>query len=149
MICPRCDKQGLICKAELINLGVMLHICDECHASWPINQAVNLKNFKDLTAFLQENHLTYENAKIRDLGYVNSTDERSRAYFNVSDSELLRLIDEAWAMKKDPLPFDSGAYVIDMKRIIGMEGESGIKIIVQPGTSDIKTAYPIKIQGKI
>ena len=47
-------------------------------------------------------------------------------------------------MKDVPLIYDPGAYVINMKRIIGTNGESAIKIVVKPGTAEIKTAYPIK-----
>ena len=32
-----------------------------------------------------------------------------------------------------------------MKKIIGLEGETAIKIVVIPGTSEILTAYPIKL----
>jgi hypothetical protein len=63
----------------------------------------------------------------------------------VSSDKIIDLIDEAWIMKKEPLSYDSGAYIINMNRIIGMEGESGIKIIVKPDTPEIRTAYPIKI----
>jgi hypothetical protein len=146
MICPRCDNQGLIYKAKVLNLDLELYICDECDACWPINQIIGINNFKDLTVFFEEHTLTYEDAEIEDLGYLNLNEEkRLRTFFNVSGNELIALVDEAWLMKGSPVPFDLGAYVIDMKRIIGTNGESVIKIIVKPGTAEIKTAYPVKI----
>jgi hypothetical protein len=146
MICPRCDNQGLICKVKVLNLGLELNVCDECDACWSTNQIMNINNFKDLTVFLEEHKLTYEEAEIENLGYLKSGEEkRQRTFFNTSGNELIMLIDEGWLMKGSPLPIDSGAYVIDMKRIIGTNGESAIKIIVKPGTAEIKTAYPIKL----
>lgn len=144
MVCPRCDEQGLIYKAKILNLGIELLLCDECEACWLETEIIDIKNFKDLALFLEEHHLTYENTDIKDLGYIGSS-ERNRAYFNVSADEIIELIDEAWLMRKEPLISDRGAYVIDMKRIVGMQGEKGIKIIVKPGTAEIKTAYPIKL----
>jgi len=65
--------------------------------------------------------------------------------FNCAKNDILKLIDEAWSLKNLPLKEDPGAYVINMGRQIGTKGETGIKIIVKPGTSEIITAYPIKI----
>ena len=80
------------------------------------------------------------------MGYLKSGEgKRQRTFFNVSGNELITLIDEGWLKKSSPLPIDLGAYVIDMKRIIGTNGESAIKIIVKPETAEIKTAYPIKL----
>jgi hypothetical protein len=70
MICPRCDGQGLIYNALVVNLGIIIKICDECEACWPEKQPVSLQNFKGLTTFLKENGLTYDNSTIEDLGYV-------------------------------------------------------------------------------
>jgi hypothetical protein len=145
-LCPRCDNQGLIYKAKILNLGIILNICDECDACWPENQKVTINNFKDLTIFLEEHNLMYQYTEIIDLGYVESTpDERQQTFFNVPRKAIISLIDEAWVMKDAHLINDPGAYVINMKRVIGTDQESAIKIIVKPGTSEIKTAYPIKI----
>lgn len=146
MICPRCDNQGLIYKAKLLNLEIMLNICDECDACWNENQTITINNFKDLTVFLEEHNLTYEEAEIIDLGYIEpDTEEKKCTFFNIPREKIIPLIDEAWTMKNVPLINDPGAYVIDMKRVIGTNEESAIKIIVKPGTAEIKTAYPIKI----
>ena len=45
-------------------------------------------------------------------------------------------------MRGNSLANDPGAYVIDLGRVIGTNGETTIKIIVIPGTSEIITAYP-------
>lgn len=73
MICPRCDEQGLIYNAKVVELEILIKICDECEACWLENQPVKLGNFKGLTAFLEENGLTYDNSTIKDLGYVQET----------------------------------------------------------------------------
>lgn len=65
--------------------------------------------------------------------------------FNVPKDKILQLIDEAWVMKGAPLISDSAVYIVDMKKSIGLNGESAIKIVVIPGTSEIITAYPISL----
>lgn len=146
MICSRCDAQGLIYRVRILDLGLELNICDECEACWPVGESIRIEKFKDLTVLLEECGLTYENTKIEDLGYVESDEkERKRTFFNVAKDEIITLIDEAWIIKTSPLTPDSGAYVINMKRVIGTNGETAIKIIVKPRTSEIRTAYPVKL----
>ncbi|WP_163264825.1 hypothetical protein [Chelativorans alearense] len=62
--------------------------------------------------------------------------------FNTQDDNALALVDEAWAMRGAPDPKDPGAYVVDMGRPIGTSGETSIRIIVKPGTTEVITAYP-------
>ena len=146
MICPRCDNQGLIYRAKVLSLEIILNICDECDACWPENQKMTINNFKDLTVFLEEHNIVYQDTEIIDLGYLEaSLNERNRTFFNIPREEIISLIDEAWVMKEAPLTSDPGAYIINMKKIIGTNRESAIKIIVKPGTAEIKTAYPVKI----
>lgn len=52
-------------------------------------------------------------------------------------------MDEAWQKKGAPLPNDPGAYVVPMGRIVGTNGETAIKIVVKPRTSEVITAYPV------
>lgn len=68
--CPLCDGQGNIYKAKVVDLGIIIKICDECEACWKEDQLVELENFKGLTPFLKENDLTYEGTTIEDLEYV-------------------------------------------------------------------------------
>lgn len=63
--------------------------------------------------------------------------------FDVPRNHVLSLVDEAWSVKGSPLVNDPGAYVVNMNKIIGTNGETSIKIIVRPGTNQIITAYPI------
>lgn len=146
MVCPRCDGQGLIYRVKVLNLGIELNTCDECEACWPISFTMLIENFKDMTVFLEEHGLTYEGAEIKDLGYIGLENERRRNFFATPKNDIIALVDEAWLMKEGPLSHDQGAYVIDMKRIVGTKGESIIKIIVKPGTSEIRTAYPVEIK---
>ncbi|MGG0940322.1 RHS repeat-associated core domain-containing protein [Brevibacillus centrosporus] len=64
--------------------------------------------------------------------------------FSDNKTEVLSLVDEAWALKKTPVPGDPGAYIVDMGRKIGTQGETKIRIVVKPGTSEIITAYPVR-----
>lgn len=71
--------------------------------------------------------------------------KKNHTVFSVSRDKIIDLLDEAWKIKGNPLSNDPGAYVIDMKRAIGTNGESAIKMIVKPGTTELITAYPIKL----
>lgn len=71
--CPKCEAeggQGAIYKAKIFDLGIELRIFDECEACWLKDQVISALNFKLLIPFLKEHGLTYEKAKIKDLGYV-------------------------------------------------------------------------------
>jgi hypothetical protein len=72
--------------------------------------------------------------------------KKNHTVFNVPENKIITLIDEAWILKGNPLPSDPYAYLIDMKKIIGTQGETVIKIIVkEPGNSELLTAYPVTI----
>ncbi len=65
--------------------------------------------------------------------------------FAVSRKEVLPLIDEAWKKKGAPLTNDSAAYIVDMGRVIGKDGETKIRIAVEAkGSNRIASAYPQK-----
>jgi len=68
--CPICEGQGNIYKTKILDLDIIIKICDECEACWNENQPISVKNFKGLTSFLKEQGLTYESAQIKDLGYI-------------------------------------------------------------------------------
>ncbi|QWI73129.1 hypothetical protein ER45_029755 (plasmid) [Bacillus mycoides] len=74
------------------------------------------------------------------------TTKPQHSVFNVEESEILKLLDEAWTKKGTPAlsNTDGDEYEINMGRAIGTNGETKIKIIVEPGTSSVITAYPIK-----
>lgn len=70
MVCPRCDGQGNIYRAKVVDLDIIIKICDECEACWQEDQSITLQSFKGLTTFLKENDLTYKDAIIEDLEYI-------------------------------------------------------------------------------
>jgi hypothetical protein len=50
MICSRYDGQVHVYKALVVELGMIIKICDECEACWNENQPVTLEGFGGLTA---------------------------------------------------------------------------------------------------
>lgn len=74
MSCPVCEGQGNIYNAKVLDLGITIKICDEREACWPQDQIVSIENFKGLTSFLKEHGLSYKDAKIEDLEYVEDQD---------------------------------------------------------------------------
>ena len=70
MACPVCEGQGNIYNAKILDLEVIIRICDECEACWYSDQIISIENFKGLTSFLKEYGLTYNDAKIENLEYV-------------------------------------------------------------------------------
>lgn len=67
--CPRCNGQGYIYKGK-IEQDITLYICDECDACWEINSEITYSNFQDLTTYLMERGIIYDQEKIEDLGYL-------------------------------------------------------------------------------
>lgn len=73
--------------------------------------------------------------------------KKNHTVFSIQKDQIVGLIDEAWAIKGNPVTFDSRAYIVDMKRIIGTDGETALRIVVkEPGTAHLLTAYPVKIK---
>lgn len=68
----------------------------------------------------------------------------THSVFSMDRKEILGAVDEAWLKKGSHVVGDPGAYVVSMGRAIGTSGETSIKIIVRPGTSQVITAYPVK-----
>lgn len=71
--CPYCETfggQGAIYKARIAQLNIKLNICDECEVCWTENQQIKSDNSKYLTAVLEANSLSYEEAEFEDLGYL-------------------------------------------------------------------------------
>ena len=68
----------------------------------------------------------------------------THSVFNVPRNKILPLIDEAWKMRRNPIPNDPGVYMINMGRVIGTKGETILRIVVKPNTNKIITAYPFK-----
>ncbi len=68
----------------------------------------------------------------------------THSVFSMDRKEILGAVDEAWLKKGSPIEGDPGAYVVPMGRTVGTSGETSIKIIVRPGTSQVITAYPVK-----
>jgi hypothetical protein len=62
--------------------------------------------------------------------------------FNVQGDQALALVDEAWLKRGAPAPNDAKAFVVDMGRPVGTNGETRIRLVVDPATKEITTAYP-------
>lgn len=65
--------------------------------------------------------------------------------FNVSRSEVLGLLDEAWLARAGPGTVQKNGnrvWVVEMGRQVGTSGQTAIQIVVRDGTSRIVTAYP-------
>ncbi len=71
--------------------------------------------------------------------------KRYHTLFNTTEDKLFGLLDEAWLKKGPQLANDLGTYVIDMGKVIGTQGETAIRIVTKQSTSQILTAYPVKI----
>lgn len=62
--------------------------------------------------------------------------------FNTKGDDVLKLVDEAWRRRGMPEPNDASAFVVDMGRPIGTNGETRIRLVVDTSTNDVITAYP-------
>jgi len=60
----------------------------------------------------------------------------------VQGNDALDLVDEAWLKRGTPELNDPNAFVVDLGRPIGIDGETKVRIIVDTTTHDVITAYP-------
>jgi len=74
-----------------------------------------------------------------------NTSKLNHTVFTMTGNELFDLIDFAWSKRGIALADDPGTYIIGLEKIIGTQGEKAIKIVVIPGTTQLITAYPIKV----
>jgi hypothetical protein len=58
-------------------------------------------------------------------------------------NRILETVDEAWLRRGKSLPDDPCAYDVPMGRVVGATGETLVRVVVWPGTKEIKSAYPI------
>jgi filamentous hemagglutinin len=63
--------------------------------------------------------------------------------FSVERGEVISLIDEAWARRGSPVQGDTWRWEVEMGRPIGTNGETVLRLIVNPQTKAVNTAYPI------
>ena len=73
----------------------------------------------------------------------NAAKKAHHIFLATSESELIALLDEAWARRGIAVNGDPGAYIIDMGRVISTAGQRFIKIVVKPGTTKVISAYPV------
>lgn len=64
--------------------------------------------------------------------------------FSVAPKEVLKVVDEAWVNRGAARSAANGVYDIPMGRQVGTAGETHIRIVVRPRTSEITTAFPVK-----
>lgn len=76
---------------------------------------------------------------------VPNINKLNHTVFTLTGEALFDLIDFAWSKRGLPLSSDPGTFIIELDRIVGTLGERAIKIVTVPGTSNIITAYPIKV----
>jgi filamentous hemagglutinin len=65
--------------------------------------------------------------------------------FNVDRTQVIGLVDEAWAAKVGPGTLQANGnrvWVVDMGRQVGTGGQTSIQIVVRDGTTQLITAFP-------
>ena len=66
--------------------------------------------------------------------------------FSAPRNKILGLLDEAYASAgRVPVVGDPAAFITPMGRTVGTAGENAVRLIMRPGTSEIISAYPIKL----
>lgn len=75
--------------------------------------------------------------------HPNPKRAQKHSIFSTSPKDTLALVDRAWRARGTPQKNDPGVYVVNLNKKIGTRGETRIKIVTKPGTSEIITAYPV------
>lgn len=68
LVCPRCDGQGSIVKAEIKYINKLIFICDECEAIWFSRDAIFLQAWEDFGTYMENNNLSPTWDELRVLG---------------------------------------------------------------------------------
>src|SRR4030095_2801375 len=119
-------------------------LCDECYAFWLEKEKVDSPSFIQFDDFLKSRGLDTSSVELNFLdSEENEPIARKWKSFSVDEREVLPLIDEAWSKRKEALATDPRAYVVNLKKIIGTDGETCVKILVRPGTQEVIAAYPV------
>jgi hypothetical protein len=56
---------------------------------------------------------------------------------------VLETVDEAWLRRDFPVKGQPGVFEVEMGRIIGERGETVVRVVVDPATNEVVSAYPI------
>jgi hypothetical protein len=72
----------------------------------------------------------------------NGRPPADHSVFSVARDDLLPLLDEAWSRRPPVNPNDPGAFLVDMGRAVGTNGQTKINLVVRPNTAEVITAYP-------
>lgn len=75
---------------------------------------------------------------------ARTTKTSSQTVFSVTRNELLPLLDEACVNRGTAVTGDAFRFEVPMGRVIGTNGEKTIRIVADPVTGRLVTAYPIK-----
>jgi hypothetical protein len=74
-------------------------------------------------------------------GYPRNS-KRTHSLFKDKD-QVLETVDAAWLRRDFPVVDEPGVFEVGMGRIIGEGGETFVRVVVEPGTNKIVSAYPI------
>lgn len=76
------------------------------------------------------------------LRHMSADPEKSvHTVFNVPRQDIVALLDEVWSTNPKALLDDPRAYIIDMGRQIGTQGETHLRMVVKQ-SGEVVTAYP-------
>lgn len=71
-------------------------------------------------------------------------DGAGHSVFSVARKDLFATLDEAWGKGVSASPTDPLRFDIEMGRVVGTAGETKIRMIVDPTTHQVTTAFPIQ-----
>ncbi|WP_066856695.1 hypothetical protein [Halodesulfovibrio spirochaetisodalis] len=80
---------------------------------------------------------------------IPNVEKRTHSVFNVPESKVLTLIDEAWRRESLAVvikqPKNSFAYDIQMDRVVGTKDEKTIRVVIEgKGSGNVITSFPLK-----
>jgi hypothetical protein len=66
LVCPRCDGQGSVVRAQVVKTNKTIFICDECDATWFTLEAIESEAWVDYGTHMEEQGLspTWDELKI-------------------------------------------------------------------------------------
>ncbi|MEE1785766.1 polymorphic toxin-type HINT domain-containing protein, partial [Streptomyces sp. SP17BM10] len=76
---------------------------------------------------------------------VNTNRATHTVFLEKNPNKVLDLVDQAWSMKAKAIrvPGDDAVWIVPMGDVVGTNGETFIRLAIDPGTSRILSAYPV------
>ncbi|MFB9993941.1 hypothetical protein ACFFLM_18460 [Deinococcus oregonensis] len=142
--CPACfdiGGGGLLTRFEVIATEAIFYACDQCESAWPEYEPISINYFNVITGILLENGIPIEHHKgafreaFDDTGFILKGEELRGILYGLMAADNKTKIND---------PIYPSIWLVDCRRIIGINGETKVALILNRAETYILDAQPVK-----